>query len=319
MTIDRRAFVLGTAATAVLASARRMGWAGEPASEKGKTPLERASLRFSSQLRLIPGRRLGDQLALLKQWGFEGVEVRGEVQGNETAVAKAIGDAGLVPSVICWGSGGGHLVGETAQRRRKGAELLKRILDSAGQLKAAGVVYVPTFLTQTKLDNHEIRKVLVDSLGKLGEYAAARNTRILLEPLNRKETVFLHRVADAAAICREVGSPGVGLMGDFYHMAIEEKSDFEALVAGGPYLHHVHLASRTRFLPGQDDRSFVEGFRALRHVGFADFCSFECSVKGDARAEIPKSMAFLRQQWDESGGSAFGGVAGSARQAAGVG
>ena len=78
-------------------------------------------------------------------------------------------------------------------------------------------------------------------------------------------------------------------MGDFYHMFIEETSDLGAFISGGAYLHHVHLASRIRVLPGQDDRQFVDGFRGLKLIGYQDFCSFECGCRGDREVEIPKS------------------------------
>jgi len=94
-----------------------------------------------------------------------------------------------------------------------------------------------------------------------------------------------------------VNHPGVMMMGDFYHMAKEETSDLGAFISAGKYLHHVHLASRTRKLPGQDERSFVEGFRGLKMIGFQDYCSFECGVEGDREVEIPKSVKFLREQW----------------------
>ena len=60
------------------------------------------------------------------------------------------------------------------------------------------------------------------------------------------------------------------------------------------------LASRIRVLPGQDERSFVDGFRGLKLIGYQDYCSYECGVKGDANVEIPKSMQFLRDQWAQA-------------------
>jgi sugar phosphate isomerase/epimerase len=298
MTTNRRTFLLTTAATTAATMIGQTARADEPAATTPKP----AALRLSSQLRPIPGRRLGDKLEAMKQWGFDGVELPGDVPGKEKEYGDAIRDAGLVPSACCWGSCNGDLVGETEDRRRQGRDRLKQVLDAAGRLKTPGVIVVPAFHGQTTLGNQEIRKILVDTLPELGQYAAERGTRIILEPLNRGECFFLRQVADAAAICRDVNSPGVGLMGDFYHMAIEETSDLGAFISGGPYVHHVHLASRTRVLPGQDDRSFIEGFRGLKYIGFADLCSFECRVEGDGRVEIPKSMAFLRQQWDAAVG-----------------
>ena len=138
---------------------------------------------------------------------------------------------------------------------------------------------MPAFNGQTKLTNQEIRQVLLDTFPAIGEYAVSVGSRVLLEPLNRGEAFFLRQLADAASICRDINSPGVQMMGDFYHMYIEETSDLGAFLSAGSYLHHVHLASRIRVLPGQDERSFVDGFRGLKLIGYQDYCSFECGCK----------------------------------------
>lgn len=89
-------------------------------------------------------------------------------------------------------------------------------------------------------------------------------------------------------------------MGDFYHMNREEPSDMGAFISAGKWLHHVHLASRKRVLPGQDERDFTDGFRGLKMIGYQDFCSFECGCDGDREVEIPKSVKFLREQWKKA-------------------
>lgn len=82
------------------------------------------------------------------------------------------------------------------------------------------------------------------------------------------------------------------------------RREFLKSLTAGSWLHHVHLASRTRVLPGQDERSFVAGFRGLRQTGCRDFCNLECGVlKGtDPMVEIPKSFRLLEQQWREAAG-----------------
>ena len=174
------------------------------------------------------------------------------------------------------------------------------MLKSAGQLKSTGVIFAPVFHGESDLPGSEIRKILVDTLPELGAYAVECGSRIILEPLNRKETFFLRQLADAASICRDCNSPGMAMMGDFYHMFIEETSDLGAFISGGDYVHHVHLASRIRVLPGQDDRQFIDGFRGLKLIGYQDFCSLECGCRGDAEVEIPKSAQFLRDQWAQA-------------------
>ena len=62
----------------------------------------------------------------------------------------------------------------------------------------------------------------------------------------------------------------------------------------------MHLASRKRNLPGQDERSFIDGFKGLKYIGYQDFCSLECGVEGDREVEIPKAVKFFREQWEQA-------------------
>jgi sugar phosphate isomerase/epimerase len=202
-------------------------------------------------------------------------------------------------SAVCAGYSGVPISHDPAEREKACASI-RDLLSAAGELGSTGLIVVPAFNGQTTLGNQEGRKILVDLLPALGEHAVRCGTRLLLEPLNRGEAFFLRLLADAAAICRDANHPGVAMMGDFYHMNIEETSDMGAFISAGKYLHHVHLASRKRNLPGQDERSYVNGFLGLKLIGYSDFSSFECGVEGDREKEIPKSVAFLRKQWEEA-------------------
>jgi sugar phosphate isomerase/epimerase len=294
MLLCRRHVLAGAAAAA--------GWAVAPSlfAAEPSPPQRQAVLKLSSQLGLIPGKSLAEKLAQMEKWHFDGVELPGNVADKLSEFQAALKDSPLKPSAVCWGSINGDLVSDVVEKRKPAADQFRRVLDAAGALGSTGVIYVPAFNGQTKLANQEIRQILLDTLPALGEHAVKAKTRILLEPLNRKEAFFLRQLADAASICRDCNHPGVCMMGDFYHMGIEETSDLGAFISAGPYLHHVHLASRSRVLPGQDERQFVDGFRGLKHIGYQDYCSFECGIKGDPKVEIPKSMAFLRDQWAQA-------------------
>jgi sugar phosphate isomerase/epimerase len=263
-------------------------------------PKQEAALRLSSQLGVIPGKELQEKLAKMEAWGFDGVELPGNIVGQEKMYEDAIKNTKLKFSAVCWGSCNGDLVSDVKEKRAPAVEKLKQVLAAAGALKSTGVIYVPAFNGQTKLTNQEIRQILLDTLPELGEYAVKAGTRMLLEPLNRNEAYFLRQLADAASICRDCKSEGICVIGDFYHMGIEETSDLGAFISAGKYLHHVHLASRTRVMPGQDERTYLEGFRGLKMIGYQDYCSFECGCKGDRNTEIPKSMQFLRDQWAQA-------------------
>lgn len=298
MSISRRGFLTTGAVVAgatVLPSGKILSTTAAAADESAAKP--GAALKLSSQLGIIPGNSLDEKLAQMEKWGFDGVELGGDVVGNEKKYEEAVKKTKLKVSAICWGSCRGDLVSDVVAKRAGAIEALKQALTSAAAVGSTGVIYVPAFHRQTKLSNQEIRKILLDTLPAIGEHAEKVGSRVLFEPLNRNEAFFLRQVADAASIARDCKSPAICVMGDFYHMFIEETSDMGAFISGGSRLHHVHLASRTRVLPGQDDRSFVDGFRGLKWIGYQDYCSFECGVKGDRNVEIPKSLAFLRDQW----------------------
>ncbi|MGQ9729858.1 MAG: sugar phosphate isomerase/epimerase family protein [Candidatus Zipacnadales bacterium] len=261
-----------------------------------------AVLKLSSQDGIIPGASLREKVEKMANWGMHGLEVHGGgLPRRVEEIKQALDGTPIQISAICAGYES-CLLADTEADRRKAVESMKTILTAAGELGSTGMICVPAFNGQSNLHFPEARAILIDLLKELGEHAHAAGTRVLLEPLNRNEAMFLRLLADAAAICRDVNHPGVGMMGDFYHMGIEETSDMGAFLSAGSYLHHIHLASRRRILPGQDERSFVDGFRGLQMIGYQDYCSFECRVEGDREVEIPKSLAFLRDQWEQAKG-----------------
>ncbi len=300
--MQRREFLKSSALAAgavagAYALAGRASAADAAVPASGKKP---AVLKLSSQESRVTGKSLREKVEKLQQWGAAGVEITGasKVPERVAEIKDAIKGTGLVVSAVC--AGYFQLIDPDEAKRKEGAQRLKDLCGPAGEIGSTGVIMVPAFNNQPQLPPKEARKVLVDLLGEIGEAAHKAGTRVIMEPLNRGEAFFLRQLADAASICRDVNSPGIGMMGDFYHMCKEETSDCGAFLSGGAYVHHVHLASRLRNLPGQDDRSFVDGFRGLKMIGYQDFCSLECGVKGKADEEIPKAFRFLEQQWKEA-------------------
>lgn len=276
---------------------------------KSANQIEKARLCLGSQLGIIPGNSLEEKLAKMKAWGMEAVELGGNVADPAEAARtkKAIGDAGLIPSAVCWGSHNGDLMSFEKERKQKGTDDLKKILEGAGTVGCTGVIYVPAFNGQSPLTNQEIRKMLLDDFPALADFAAECGTKIIFEPLNRGEAFFLRQVADGAAIARDINDAsakkcGMAVMGDFYHMSIEEPDMMGAFISGGKLLAHVHLAGGVsdprRTIPGQNQSRFVEGFRGLKYAGYSGPCSFECGVRGDREVEIPKALAFLKKEYE---------------------
>lgn len=274
--------------------------AGAWSLRSSRAQTSEAVLKLSSQENRVPGANLKEKVANLVAWGATGIELHGNPRARLAEIREALAGTPIRVSALCWGSHKGDLVSTDADRRRKGVDALRDALSTAGELGARGVIFVPCFHKESDLPPEELDKILLDILPPLGEHAASCATRVLLEPLNKAETFYLNRVEQAAEICRRVQSPGIGLMADFYHMSREETDQYAAILAGGPWLHHVHVATgKSRILPGQEPHSFVEGMRGLRKIGYNGFLSLECGIrKGtDPMVEVPRALDTLREQW----------------------
>ena len=294
--MDRREFLKASLAGTVMAGLARRSVAQEA---KGAA----AALRLSSQEGRIPGKDLREKVLKLESWGGVGIEFGGAPANRLAEIREALKGTAVTVSALCWGSRNGDLVSTDAGKRGAGIEAMKQALDLAGELACSGVIFVPCFHKQSTLTPAELDPILLEVLPGLAEHAKARGTRVLLEPLNQGETFYLNRLEQAVVFCEKVNSPGLGMMGDFYHMGKEEADDRAAFKRAGAWLHHVHLASRTRVLPGQDERTYSEGFRGLKEIGYQGFCSLECGVKKgtDPEVEIPKAFRFLEEQWRLAG------------------
>lgn len=261
-----------------------------------------ARLRLCSRMEVIPGKELEEKFAKMKAWGLEGAEVNIPLFGHEEEIKKALENAGLAAVMTNFGSNPGNIISNDPEQRRLGRDSMKRKLEAAAKVGCEGMLYVPLFGTPKENTNQEIRARLVEELHPLAEFAAEHHTTIVFEPLCRMETTFLCRVSDGAAICRDIHPEGMKVMGDFYHMSVEETDMMGAFISGGKYLQHVHLAGGLsdpkRSIPGQNRSRYVEGFRGLKYIGYQHFCSFECSVRGDREVEIPKAVEFLKKEWE---------------------
>ncbi len=307
--MNRRDFFGASAAMGLgLTTAASTSFATQTTEEMDKRA--EAKLRISSQLGPAPGNSLEEKLEKMKKYGCDAVEYHGDCVGKGKEMRKKAEDAGLEVSVICWGSHNGDLCSDDVSKRQPGIDDLKKALETAGELGAYGVIYVPAFNGQTKLNNYEIRQRLMEFMPDVAKFANECGTSVILEPLCRMEAFFLRQVADGASISRDVLraakiDDGIGVMGDFYHMDTEETSQMGAFISAGSLLKHVHLAGGVenprRTYPGENSMTFVDGFRGLKYIGYNKFCSFECGCAGeDKEKAFAQSIQFLRDQWAEA-------------------
>ena len=127
--------------------------------------------------------------------------------------------------------------------------------------------------------------------------AAREGVTIVVEPLNRAECNILTGVGETAGYVREVNHPSFCLLVDAYHWMKDDDS-YEDLLAAGPLLRHVHIATRaSRLAPGGEPCDFSRFFGALHQARYQGPVSIECSSvdfasrAADYLAELQKLAA----------------------------
>jgi sugar phosphate isomerase/epimerase len=259
-------------------------------------------MKLACQEHLIPGATLIDKWELARSLGYDGVELRGEHGfAGRLAELRAARRAGAVFPTVCVISD--HFMGDfDSQRRRDAIAHMKALLSIIAELGGYGAITpasygmfslrLPPFKPPRSPDDD--RMVLLEGLAELGEHAAREGVCVLLEPLNRYEDHMLNRLDQAAELCRAVGGDSVRVMGDFFHMNIEEADMAQSIRQTGALLRHIHLADSNRRHPGAGHTDFAPAIAALRAVGFDGYMALECHITVELAVLLADAARFMR-------------------------
>ena len=91
------------------------------------------------------------------------------------------------------------------------------------------------------------------------------------------------------------------MVGDTFHMNIEEADMAASLAEAGERLGYVQMADSQRFEPGAGHIDFTPIFSALAGMGYAGDIGIECAgLSGDAEIVLPRTAALVRDLLRES-------------------
>jgi sugar phosphate isomerase/epimerase len=259
-------------------------------------------VKLACQEQLLPGDEILEKWEFAASAGFDGIELRGmrDCRGRLDDL-KAAREQGVVFSSVCLIDD--RFIGDLdADRRREAVEHMKQLLSGISELGGVGAITPAAIgLTSRALPPFEVsrtqeedRRVLLEALEELGEYADGEGVLVLLEPLNRYEDHMLNRLDQAVELSRATGRDSVKVMGDLFHMNIEEDDLGESIRGADGYLAHVHLADSNRAHPGAGHTDFASSFGALRDIRFDGYLAMECGVRGDAKTVLPQVTRHLR-------------------------
>jgi D-psicose/D-tagatose/L-ribulose 3-epimerase len=179
-----------------------------------------------------------------------------------------------------------------AAERKKAVDYVKRCTEMAKELDAGSVLVVPSLVGEPAyfVSKTEDTKRAVDSLVQAGRYAEKMKIVLTIEPINRYEVGLVNSLNEAILMAKEIDNPYVRMMGDTFHMQIEESDGLPDAIrrAGNYWFNHLHCADNTRQAPGKGTMDWKEIIRALHDIDYRGVMSLEPLPKGASPYDVRK-------------------------------
>lgn len=235
--------------------------------------------KYSYDSLVYYGEKVEKSIKRVAKYGYDALELVGEPDDyNVGEVKKLCKDNGIVISSICsLYTQERDLASPDAGVRKDAVEYTKRVADLAAGVGAGVMIVAPTAFGKGTgwKDPKEERKWAIEGIREGGEYAGSIGVKLCIEAWNRYETYMVNRLKQCLELMREVDLANVGVMGDTFHMNIEEESIGGAFRAAGKDLIHVHIADSTRAAPSKGHIDFIPVLEALRDIDYKGYLTFE--------------------------------------------
>jgi sugar phosphate isomerase/epimerase len=207
----------------------------------------------------------------LAKYGYESIEISGEPdQWDTKEVRKLLDDHGL----RCWGAvtlmlGDRNLPSKNEAQRAMSVQYVKDCITMVKELDGHEITIVPGTVGKVNPDSTPENewKWAVDALKEIYDHGQRSGVLLAVEPLNRFETYFISRAAQALALAEAVG-PDCGVCLDAFHLNIEEADMLGAIRSAGSRLVDFHVADNNRLACGMGALNWPAIVGTLKEIGY---------------------------------------------------
>jgi sugar phosphate isomerase/epimerase len=253
----------------------------------------------------LPGDDLEAKFEVALRWGFDGIELRSrgnlEFEARLPELRRAHANGVVMPTTCVEMS---HFIGAfDPQLRSDAVTQLRSQLSVMAEIGGIGVMTpasygmfsrrLPPF--EPPRSPNEDRAVLIDGLGTLAEHAVKEGVELFLEPLNRYEDYLVNTLAEAASLVVEIGSAGLKIVADTYHMNIEERDLAAAFQGVAPLIGHVQASDSNRLEPGSGHIDWALFGATMKSIGYTRSIAIESRLSGPAETALPPVPELLHR------------------------
>lgn len=207
----------------------------------------------------------------LAKYGYESIEISGEPYTYDTKEVRKVLKEN---DIRCWGAvtlmlEDRNLVAKDEAQRAKSVQYTKDCITMVKELEGYEMTIVPATVGKINPDGNpeEEWEWAITSLKECYDWGKKEGVVLAIEPINRFETYFCSRAAQALAIAEAVG-PDCGICLDAFHLNIEEADPYESVRSAKGRLVDFHVADTNRFACGQGHWDWKKLVGTLKEIGY---------------------------------------------------
>lgn len=222
---------------------------------------------------------------------------------ERAAVRRAASDAGVEIISLHWllvaPEGLSINTPDDAVRART-VDVMRRLIGLCADLGGSVLVHGSPAARQIPdgEDAKPYRQRARDTFAAIAEDAEAAGMIYCIEPLAARETNFLNRLNDAAAIIDAIGSPAIRTMIDTCSAGVTESLPLPDLIARWiptGLIGHIQVNDTNHKGPGQGLIHFAPIFKTLLDVGYEGAVAVEPFIyEPDGRAASARAIGYIR-------------------------
>jgi D-psicose/D-tagatose/L-ribulose 3-epimerase len=217
-----------------------------------------------------------DLLPMLREQGFEGFEIPmfNPADLDAARVRRAFEANDLECTVCAILPDRINPISSDREVRKRSVQHLASCIEKSADLGAkllGGPLYAPIGYFPPHRPTEDEWLWALDYFQTAAELLDANQLTLSIEPVNRSETFFLRKAAEAKKLCTQLGHPRIGVTIDTFHANIEEQNIADSIVSLGPHLKHVHASENDRGLLGTghvDFHSIVAALKAIQYDSY---------------------------------------------------